>query len=70
MEISMNIKKNIIKKCPSDTHKQFLEYAFCFFQEKNDKVQVQKHISKKDDYPDFSIICTGHRTKRIKRYIE
>ena len=45
MEISMNIKKNIIKKCPSDTHKQFLEYAFCFFQEKNCKA-ILKGVKK------------------------
>lgn len=46
MEISMNIKKNIIKKCPSDTHKQFLEYAFCFFQEKNCKAILKGSIQK------------------------
>lgn len=39
------------------------------FQEKNDKVQVQKHISKKDDYPDFSIIWKEYIKPMEGQYI-
>ena len=39
------------------------------FQEKNDKVQVQKHISKKDDYPDFSIIWNEYIKPMEGKYI-
>lgn len=39
------------------------------FQEKNDKVQVQKHISKKDDYPDFSIIWKEYIKPMEGKYV-
>lgn len=39
------------------------------FSRKNDKVQVQKHISKKDDYPDFSIIWKEYIKPMEGKYV-
>ena len=71
MEISMNIKKNIIKKCPSDTHKQFLEYAFCFFQEKNCKAILKGSIQKDTahKFSDIDLVLKRMDKELVREFI-
>lgn len=67
----MNIKKNIIKKCPSDTHKQFLEYAFCFFQEKNCKAILKGSIQKDTahKFSDIDLVLKRMDKELVREFI-
>lgn len=52
-----------------DIEIMYISEKEALFQEKNDKVQAQKHISKKDDSPDFSIIWKEYIKPMEGQYI-